>query len=420
MSSQLALLGGKPVIEGPVAVPWPQYDEEEAAAIMEVLESGNWNRGSKCQEFEEEFARLQGAKYGLLCTGGTSALEVIYRGARIGVGDEVITSPYTFHGTCMGIMMAGATVTFADIDPQTNNIDPDAIEAAITPRTRAIMVVHFGGLACDMKRILDLAERNGLTVLEDAAHGWGAQYAGRGLGSWGAASGFSFQQSKNMTSGEGGIALTNDEEIADIIGCAINSGRSTYDRAPEELRWGANHRITDFLAAILLCQLDRLEKQNDIREQNAEMLGRTLSGLEGLEPIKRLPEATRVSWHVYGARYLADAFEGVSRSAFLQALRAEGVPASGGYTEPVYRNPVFQHDWSGSDYKPLAWTTSAHAPDYRNLHLPNVEAYCKERISISQTVMLASEQRMREVGNAFEKVCEHIEDLKSYSDQEAL
>ena len=418
MASQLALLGGKPVITGPVAESWPQFDEDEATAVMEVLESGTWNHGSKSQEFEEEFARLQDTKYGLLCTGGTAALEVICRGARIGVGDEVITSPYTFSGTCMGIMVAGATVTFADIDPDTNNIDPEAIEAAITPRTRAVMVVHFGGLACDMKRIQEIADKNDLIVLEDSAHGWGAQYAGRGLGSWGLASGFSFQLSKNMTSGEGGIALTSDEETADIIGCAINSGRSIYDSAPDELRWGGNHRITDFLAAILLCQLERVEAQNDIREQNAAMLTRTLSQLEGIEPIRRLPEATRASWHVYGARYRAEEFEGVPRAVFMQGLRAEGVPVGGGYTEPVYKNPVFQHDWENSTYKPLAWTVTPDAPDYADLHLPNVEQYCKERLSISQTVMLASENRMREVANAFEKVREHASDLLDYSNRE--
>ena len=418
MSSKLALLGGKPVVTGPVTESWPQFDQDEATAVMEVLESGNWNHGPKCQEFEEEFARLQNAKYGLLCTCGTAALEVICRGAKIGVGDEVITSPYTFHGTCMGIMMAGGTVTFADIDPDTNNIDPDAIEVAITPRTRAIMVVHFGGLACDMNRILDIAAKHDLLVLEDAAHGWGAQYAGRGLGSWGLASGFSFQQSKNMTSGEGGIALTSDEEMADIIGCVINSGRSIYERAPEELRWGGNHRITDFLAAILLCQLERVEAQNDIREQNAAMLTRALSQLEGIDPIRRVPEATRVSWHVYGARFNKEAFEGVSRSVFMRALRAEGVPVGSGYSEPVYKNPVFQHDWQGGAYKPLAWTTTPDAPDYRDLQLPNVEQYCRERISISQTVMLTSENRMGEVVNAFEKVCGQAKELIGLENKE--
>ncbi len=414
MADKLALLGGEPVVEGAVAEPWPQHDGAEQGALMEVLESGAWNYGAKCQAFEEEFARFQGAKYGVVCSGGTPALEAACRGAQIGVGDEVITSPYTFHGTCLGILMAGATVTFADIDPETNNIDPDEIEAAITPRTKGIMVVHFGGLACDMARIQAVADRHGLVVLEDACHGWGARYAERGLGSWGLASGFSFQRSKNMTSGEGGIALTNDETVADIIHCAINSGRSRYDKAPESLRWGANHRMNDFLAAILLCQLQRVEAQTEIREQNAAMLTRTLSQLEGIEPIRRLPEATRVSWHIYGARFVPEAFEGVSREVFMKALRAEGVPIGGGYAEPVYRNPVFQQDWKTSSYRPFAWEG---APDYRDLYLPKVEQYCRERLSLSQTVMLTSEERMRDVTRAFVKVREHAKELVEISEK---
>ena len=404
MSDRLALLGGEPVLARGMAEPWPRFDQTEEAALLEVLRSGNWNYGPRCEELEETFARFQNATYGLVCSGGTNALEAACRGAEIGVGDEVITSPYTFHGTCMGILAAGATVTFADIAPDTDNIDPDAIEAAITPRTKAIMVVHFGGLACDMKRIQSIADRQGLVVLEDACHGWGASYLGRGLGSCGLASGFSFQQSKNMTSGEGGIALTNDEEVADRMGCVINSGRSRFDRTPDGLRWGGNHRMTDLTAAILLCQLKRVREQTEIREQNAVMLSRTLSWVDGFEPVRRLPEATRASWHIFSARYVRDEFEGVTRERVLRALGAEGVPAAAGYTEPVYRNPVFQNDWNASSYKPFAWNMMDDAPDYRALHLPNAEKACTDRIWLSQRVLLASEKGMKGICQAFEKV----------------
>ena len=412
MSSRLALFGGKPELAQGIADPWPQFDQAEETLLLEVLRSRNWNYGPRCQQFEEEFARFQDAAYGVVCSGGTNALEAACRGAQIGIGGEVITSPYTFHGTCMGILAAGAAVTFADIAPNSDNIDPDAIEAAITPRTKAIMVVHFGGLACDMRRIRSIADRHDLVVLEDACHGWGASYMGRGLGSWGLASGFSFQRSKNVTSGEGGIALTNDEDVADRMGCVINSGRSRFDRAPAEMRWGGNHRMTDFTAAILLCQLKRVRQQTDIREQNAAMLSRTLSRVDGIEPVERLPDATRASWHIYSARYEPEEFDGVSRERLLQALRAEGVPASGGYTEPVYRNPVFQNDWKAGAYRPYAWTTMDDAPDYRSLHLPNVEAACKDRIWLSQTVLLASEAKMTDLCRAFEKVRTHAADLR--------
>jgi dTDP-4-amino-4,6-dideoxygalactose transaminase len=416
--AELALLGGQPEVNEKIGSHlWPMYEASEKEALMDVLESRSWYYGEKCRAFEETFAAFQTAKYGIACTGGTVALEAICRAAGIGVGDEVITSAYTFIGTCTAILKAGATVIFADIDPDTNNIDPDALEALITPRTKAIMPVHYGGLACDMNRLQTLADRHNLVILEDACHGWGAQYEGKGLGSLGLASGFSFQQSKNMTGGDGGIALTNDEAIADAIGCAINTGRSRFDASDERMRWGGNHRMTEFVAAILLCQLKRLPEHVEIREQNATMLSRTLSGLDGIDPIHRLPEATRVSWHVFGARYFPEAFEGVPREVFVKAMCAEGVNLSTGYPEPVYKQPVFQQDWANSDYKPFVWSEGAQ--DYRSLHLPKVEQYCKERLSIRQTDLLATESQMNSVTRAFTKVRENADKLKVWADHQS-
>ena len=410
--AELALLGGEREVKEKDDIFWPMYDAGERDALVEVLESRAWYNSSKCQEFEETFAAFQDAKYGVACTGGTVALEMICRGAGIGVGDEVITSAYTFIGTCSGILKAGATVVFCDIDPDTNTLDVAEVESLITDRTKGIMPVHFGGLACDLQRLLDIAERHNLAILEDAAHGWGSTYRDRGLGSWGLASGFSFQQSKNMTGGDGGIALTNDEAVADAIGCATNVGRSRYGRTEESRQWGGNHRMTEFVAAVLLCQLKRIPEHTEIREQNGAMLTRTLSEVEGIEPIHRLEDATRVNWHVYGARYLSEAFEGVSRDAFIRAMRAEGVPVSTGYETPVYKHPVFQEDWKARDYTPFAWTDAAQ--DYRSLHLPKVEQYCRERLSISQRALLTSETRMRDMSRAFVKVRENADKLREW------
>jgi dTDP-4-amino-4,6-dideoxygalactose transaminase len=411
--AELAILGGEPEVKGQENIVWPMYDTGERDALMEVLESRSWYNGEKCKAFEETFAAFQDAKYGIACTGGTVALEMICRGAGIGVGDEVITSAYTFIGTCSAILKSGATVIFADIDPNTNNIDLDHAEQLITDRTKAIMPVHFGGLACDLERLLDIAERHNLVILEDAAHGWGSSYKDRGLGSWGLASGFSFQQSKNMTGGDGGIALTNDEAVADAIGCAINVGRSRYDAADEAKRWGGNHRMTEFVAAVLLCQLKRIPEHTEIREQNGAMLTRTLSEIDGIDPIHRSKDATRVNWHVYGARYFPEDFEGVPRDVFINALRAEGVSVSTGYAEPVYKSSVFQQDWAQSDYKPFVWTDTAQ--DYRSLHLPVVEQYCKERLSFRQVDLLASESQMRDITCAFVKVRENATKLKDWA-----
>ncbi len=411
----LALLGGEPEVKEKGDVAWPMYDATEKEALVEVLESRSWYSASKCREFEDTFAAFQDAKYGIACTGGTVALEMICRAAGIGIGDEVITSAYTFIGTCTGILKSGATVIFCDIDPNTNNLDVTEVENLITDRTKAIMPVHFGGLACDLQCLLDIADRCDLAILEDAAHGWGSTYRDRGLGSWGLASGFSFQQSKNMTGGDGGIALTNDEAIADAIACATNVGRSRYGLVDAARQWGGNHRMTEFVAAVLLCQLKRVPEHTEIREQNGAMLTRTLSEIEGIEPIHRSGDATRVNWHVYGARYVPEAFEGVPRDAFVKAMRAEGVSIGVGYDVPVYKHPVFQTDWKARDYTPFAWT---NAQDYRALHLPKVEQYCKERLSIKQTDLLASETHMRDVARAFVKVRENARELRAMNERE--
>ena len=404
----LALFDGDPVVTEDPYHPWPHHDTAERGALLEVLESSSWYNGDRVREFEDSFAAMQNAKYGIACTGGTVALEAICRAAGIGPDTEVITSAYTFIGTCSAILKTGAAIRFVDIDPETNNLDIAQIEDTITSHTKAIMPVHYGGLACDMDRLQAIADKHDLVILEDACHSWGAKYKDRGLGSWGLASGFSFQQSKNMTCGDGGIALTNDEAIADAIGCAINQGRSRYDKADPRLRWGSNHRMTEFAAALLLVQMSRLPEHVEIREQNSAMLTRTLNQIPGLTPCTRHPNATVVSWHVYGARYHEEEWDGLPRDVFVKAMDAEGLRMGTGYPEPVYRHDVFQQDWANSeDIRPFPWAGEDWVQDYRSLNLPKVEKYCEERVALRQAALLAPEETMVEVCGAIEKVWEN-------------
>ena len=410
--SLLALFDGMPALTDVPSHPWPHHDQAERDVLLEVLESSSWYNGTKVKEFEESFAAMQDAKYGVACTGGTVALEAACRAAGVGVGDEVITSAYTFIGTCSAILKTGAAIRFVDIDPETNNLDIDQIEDTITSHTKAVMPVHYGGLACDIDRLQAIADKHELVILEDACHSWGAKYKDRGLGSWGLASGFSFQQSKNMTCGDGGIALTNNEAVADAIGCAINQGRSRYDKADPRLRWGSNHRMTEFSAAILLVQLSRMPEHTEIREQNAAMLTRTLSQIPGITPCKRLSDATVVSWHVYGARYHEDEWDGLPRDVFRMAIASEGLRMEPGYPEPVYRHGVFQQDWANSeDIRPFPWAGEDWVQDYRALNLPKVERYCKERLGVRQAALLADEGTMAQACGAIEKVWEQRGEL---------
>lgn len=177
----LALFDGDPVVPEDPYHPWPHHDQAERDAILEVLESSSWYNGDRVRAFEESFAAMQDANYGIACTGGTVALEAICRAAGIGPDTEVITSAYTFIGTCSAILKTGAAIRFVDIDPDTNNLDIDQIENSLTSHTKAIMPVHYGGLACDMDRLQQIADKHNLVILEDACHSWGAKYKDRGL-----------------------------------------------------------------------------------------------------------------------------------------------------------------------------------------------------------------------------------------------
>src|SRR5687768_37628 len=226
MSNTLALLGGTPTRSKPFPT-WPIFGREEEDGVLRALRSAKWGKldGGEVKRFEERFAAYCGAKHGIAVVNGTISLRIALMAAGIEAGDEVIIPPYTFFATASAVVEANATPVFVDIDRATFNIDPVAIEAAITKRTRAIIPVHLGGLPCDMDAIMAIAQRHGLVVIEDAAHAHGSAYKGRRVGSLGHMGSFSFQSSKNLTSGEGGIVTTNDDVLADRCCSIHNCGR---------------------------------------------------------------------------------------------------------------------------------------------------------------------------------------------------
>lgn len=339
---QLALFGGSPVRDSSKSwPPWPVHDDRERVALMEVLESGRWFFGERVKSFEKVFADFQGARYCITCNSGTAAAEIILQALNIGHGHEVIVPPYTFIATASAVLRVGAVPIFVDIDDSWC-MNPDLIEAAITPRTRAIMPVHFGGRICDMDRINSIAEHHGLNVIEDACHCWGGRWEGRGAGTLGCCGFFSFQLSKNITAGEGGAIVTNDEVLAEKIRSIVNCGRG-----PEGSPWyhhvnvGTNARMTEFQAAILLCQLERLEEQLFCRARNAAVLNHGLEAISGIKPQRDSNRITRRSYHLYCMRFDEKEF-GCSREQFVKAANVEGWPVTAGYPMPLYEQPVFK------------------------------------------------------------------------------
>ena len=379
---------------------WPLFDENEIKAVEDVLRSGKWgspNCQDKVGEFEKEFAAYCGTKYAVSCVNGSVSLRIALIASGIRPGDEVIVPPYTFIATASTVIEANAVPVFVDICPDTFNLDPTKIEAAITPKTKAIIPVHFGGLACDMDAILAIAEKHGLTVIEDAAHGHGAEYKGRKLGSIGKAGSFSFQSSKNMTSGEGGIVVTNDEEMYKMMSSLRNVGRSDEGQWYDHFNAGCNYRITQMQAVILSAQLKRLEEQTQKRHENGRYLASLLADVAGVEPLKSDVGETLNCYHLFIFRYDSNAFGGLSREDFVQLLTAEGVPCLKGYPHPLYKQPLFQE-------KRFMCYAIPESVDYTEVCCPSAENACNESVWILQNALLGEKEDIESYAAAIRKI----------------
>jgi len=419
--SRLAMFGSTPVRTKPFPA-WPVFNRAEEAALLEVLHSGNWWRyayadsedrpgaGSRVAEFQQTFARCQGARFGIACANGTAALEVALKALGVGPGDEVIVPAYTFVATATSVLIVNAVPIFADIDYDAFTLEPASVERAITPRTKAMIPVHFAGQAADMDALLPIAKLHGLRVIEDAAHGHGGAWKGRGLGSIGDAGTFSFQASKNMTSGEGGMIITSDEACAALCESYTSLGREAQAPWYEHFRLGWNYRMTEFQGAILLQQLKRLEAQNAKRRENAAYLSAQLSGIPGIQTMPVTTYPIKHSYHLYMFRLNEEEF-GVPRARFLAALQAEGIPCSPGYGYPLYKNPLFlNRDFYAHDC-PLSCGHYQGAVDFSEFEAlcPNAERACREAVWLEHRLLLAEKEDMNDIVGAIAKIheCRH-------------
>jgi len=408
--SKLAINGGPKVREGSWPS-WPIWDDSDCQAVVDVVRSGQWWSvgGTKVKEFEETFAKYQDAAHGICVPNGTIALIVALQAAGIKAGDEVIVSPYTFIASASSIVQANAIPIFADIDPETMNISPAAVEAAITDKTAAIMAVHIAGMPADMDAIMEIARKYNLKVIEDAAQAHGARWRGKGVGSIGDAGTFSFQASKNLTSGEGGIITTCDQQIGDMAWSIHNVGRVKGGEWYEHPVMGCNYRMTEFQAAILLNQLKKLDAETARRNENGLYLAERLSKIDGIKPQKRDDRVTTHAYHLFITRYLAEEKTGVPRDVFMKAMAAEGIPLSVGYL-PLYRSGMFELDQNSC---PLGCGFYGKTVDYADLRLPNCEKLCdSEAMWLTQAVFLGSRKDMDDIADAFEKVMDNINEIK--------
>lgn len=325
----------------------PYYGEEEINQLVDTVKSNWWSKGPKTVKFEEKFAEYVGASYAVAFNSCTAALHALHVAKGIGKGDEVITTPMTFCATANTVIHTGATPVFVDISEETGLIDADLIEAAITSKTKAIVPVHYAGQAADMDKIIKIANKYNLYILEDAAHAVCTTYKGKTVGSISDATAFSFYATKNLATGEGGMLTTNDKELAEKLRIVSLHGmnKNAWNRYGKGGSWkydvvepGYKYNMTDFQAALGLCQLERLEKMQQTREKYAQIYNQAFSELEGIELLKQL-DTGKSAHHLYIIKVKNERLN-ITRDEFIEKLTEMNIGTAVHFI-PVHLHPYY-------------------------------------------------------------------------------
>jgi len=414
--SKLAVNGGPKAINRHLGKRWPVFGKPEEKMLLEVLHSGRWWRGGgnekdlKVYQFEDAWAKYHDAKYCVAVTNGTQALECAMKAAGIEPGDEVLVPALTFVASATAIALVNAIPVFVDVDRETFNIDPKAMEAAITPKTTGVVVVHNGGYPADMDAVLRVARKHHLLVIEDSAHAHGSEWKGRRIGALGDFGTFSFQMGKTFTCGEGGAVITNDSQLAEKAFSYHHIGRVPGRPFYEFHRVASNLRMTEFQGAILLAQLKRLDGQTERREKNTAHLAEGMKDIPGVRPIKRDKRVTRWGFYYWNFHYDPAGFDGLTRDAFIKAMAAEGCPMMiGAHGAPIYRNPVFQD----KDFLRKGARLTRGRVSYRKTYCPVAEdLFANHACAISHAAFLGPRSDMDLILRAMRKIHKFSAELR--------
>ncbi len=401
-----AILGGAPVRTADYPS-WPVWDGHERENLLSALDAGGWwsGNGDVAATFAHDFAAYHGAAHGLALTNGTHTLEAALAACDVGEGDEVIVPGMTFVASASAALAVNATPILVDVDPDTLCIDVAAAEAAITPRTRAIIAVHVAGAAADLDALVELCERRDLRLIEDCAHAHGTFWRGRGVGSWGDFGSFSMQRSKLMTAGEGGVLICNDEELRDRAWSYADCGRTKGEWFYHHARYGSNLRMTEWQGAVLSAQLERFPEQNAVRNRNAVALNAALDEVPGLRAPRRDPRMDSQGNYCFVFHYDAEQFAGLPLDGFERALAAEGIPMGVSYPS-LSDLALFREGNFGPRLR-----ASAPAVDYASLHLPVAEHAAASTVWLQHRLLLADREDVLDVARAAARIQAHAADI---------
>jgi dTDP-4-amino-4,6-dideoxygalactose transaminase len=406
---ELAISGGTPVRSSAYPA-WPNGDDREIEAVTDVIRNGEWGGfpepGRYGGRFEEAFAAYQGAAHGILMSNGTITMEVALKALGIGWGDEVIIPALTFAATAYAPIAAGALPVIVDVSPDTWCIDPDLVEAAITPATKAIMPVHLGHQMADMDRIMAIAAKHGLAVVEDCAHAHGQQWQGKGAGCIGDFGSFSHQSSKILTSGEGGSLLTSDDDLARRAHSLIDCGRAK-DPDEKEYTFGANYRLGELHAALLVVAMERFPAQQAQRADAGTLFEGLVAQVPGVRVMPVDARVTRWSFYNYIIAIDPDAFAGRTNGIVCAALEAEGIPAEVQYPS-MNRYELFQPSLS----RLPVCVEFADRLDPQRMSFPVAEAAGqRESVYFMENVFRDGTKGIEDAVEAVAKVQRHADEL---------
>jgi len=413
-SRNLAILGGTALVPNKKWPDWPYVDEKVVREVVKTTRSGIWCRiqssNGTVPTFEKEFAKLFGIKTSVSTGSGTQSLNTVVEALGIGPGDEIITSPYTDPGTIQSILVSRALPVMADLDPESFQMDPEDVERKITNRTKALMPVHIMGQPCHMQRMMEIAKKHNLKVIEDSCQAFLAEYQGKLVGLIGDAGCFSFQTSKVFCCGEGGAIISKNEELMDKCYTVMNHGTAKNGRT---MLIGSKYRMNEFEGAVLLGQMPGIRERHTIRNRNAKYLTEQLKDIPGLVPQKLYPGTTAGSFYIYGWSYKKEHFNNAPREKFLKAVSAEGINLSPYIANGLHQEPWTEHIQTLPEYKTMFG--EARLKKFKEeLYLPKCDQVCREMVMLwASGPLLGTPADMDDLIHAIRKVYANRDKLNS-------
>lgn len=407
---ELAVHGGSKAADALTVPEWPQVTEKSVEYVHDCVESGEWCRitgdASWVDRFEQQFAEYQEAEHAVAVSNGTVALELALRMVGVGPGDEVLVPTYTFIATASAVACLGAVPRFVDVDPATNNIDPEAVAERITEDTVGIVGVHFSGYPMNFDALRPLIAEHDLFLVEDAAHAQGSEWRGEKVGTIGDVGTFSFQQSKSISGGEGGIVVTDDDILAEQGDLLHNIGRVPEEPGYKHYALASNYRLPELQGALLCAQLEKYPDEAEQKESHGDLLQTELQKIDGIKPKPVDDRITARGYEGFSFNYDPSAFEGLDRDTFVEALQAEGVPAGTGYRLPLTKQRAFSREHVQS-----LVPADVEVPLYQNQRFPGTTELIDRRVSLRHHLLLADETGLRSIPTAVRKIQENADEL---------